>query len=111
MLNYTTEAEVSLRVLSGLPKCGELGEEEGVILHWHERQLVEHPVHHSKDHSGGRCRRDPRTTGTAATASGDRRNPNQTSRPRSLRAQRPDEPPPAIATDRGESQVKRRREP
>jgi hypothetical protein len=94
-----------------LPKCGELGEEEGVILHWHERQLVEHPVHHSKDHSGGRCRRNSRTTSTATAVSRDRRNPNCTNSSRSLRAQRPDEPPHAIATGRGEPQVKRRRDP
>lgn len=100
-------AAISERLLkiSQLPKCSELGEEEGVILHWHERQLVEHPVHHREYHRGRRCRRDPRTTSAVITVSGDRRNPNRRSRPRSIRAQYP-----PIATGRGEPQVARRRE-
>jgi hypothetical protein len=95
--------------VSELPKCGELGEEEWVIPHGHERQLVEHPVHHREHHGGCRRRGDPRPT-TATAFARDRRNPNPRVHSLAPRAERLDNPLPTIGTGRGEAGTARRRE-
>ncbi|BAS82798.1 Os03g0199050, partial [Oryza sativa Japonica Group] len=90
MISYKKNREIYYNI----PKCGGLGEEERVIPHGHERQLVQHPVHHREHHRGRRRRGDPRPTPTLnLTIAPFPRSPSPRGRPRARR-RRLDAPPP-----------------